>query len=216
MNLTKRLVMSAVAFSIAVIGNSALAGSGKTALTNADSSCGDPTVPDIYIDCGNGTVTDNRTGESVEIPLEDGGVNSADWAKLMPGIWFKGSPGLILPGSAFSSPLVYGCCGLSIILAVGPDSTILPAYITAIFSVTSDTTPRSWVIRIRPMFSVLQRSRSNSMISAWMVTSRAVVGSSAKIRRGLQDKAMAIMARCRIPPENLWGYCRLREPGPGI
>ena len=29
------------------------------------------------------TVTDNRTGESVEIPLEDGGVNSAAWAKLM-------------------------------------------------------------------------------------------------------------------------------------
>ena len=27
---------------------------------------------------------------------------------------------------------------------------------------------------------------------------------------------MAIMARCRIPPENLCGYCRLREPGPGI
>ena len=35
------------------------------------------------------TITDNRTGESVEIPLEDGGVVSSEWAKLMPGVWFK-------------------------------------------------------------------------------------------------------------------------------
>ena len=32
------------------------------ALTIADSSCGDPSSSDIYFDCGNGTVTDNRTG----------------------------------------------------------------------------------------------------------------------------------------------------------
>ena len=62
MNLTKRLFMCAVAFSIAIIGNSALAGSGDAALTNAALSCGDPSDPAIYIDCGNGTVTDNRTG----------------------------------------------------------------------------------------------------------------------------------------------------------
>ncbi len=35
------------------------------------------------------TVTDNRTGKSVEIPIEDGGVVSKDWAALLPGIWFK-------------------------------------------------------------------------------------------------------------------------------
>ncbi len=35
------------------------------------------------------TITDNRTGESVEVPIEDGGINSAEWAKLMPGLWFK-------------------------------------------------------------------------------------------------------------------------------
>ena len=32
-----------------------------------------------------------------------------------------------------------------------------------------------------------------------------VVGSSAKMRTGSQAIAMAIMARCRIPPENSWG-----------
>src|SRR5579875_2838965 len=33
------------------------------------------------------TVTDNRTGESVEIPIADGGVTLDAWRKLLPGIW---------------------------------------------------------------------------------------------------------------------------------
>ena len=34
------------------------------------------------------TITDNRTGESVEIPIVNGGVDSSEWKKLMPGTWF--------------------------------------------------------------------------------------------------------------------------------
>ncbi len=34
------------------------------------------------------TVTDNRTGESVEIPIVDGGVDASEWRKLLPGVWF--------------------------------------------------------------------------------------------------------------------------------
>ena len=34
------------------------------------------------------TVTDNRTGEVVEIPIVDGGVSSDEFRKLLPGIWF--------------------------------------------------------------------------------------------------------------------------------
>jgi len=34
------------------------------------------------------TITDNRTGESVEVPIVNGGVDSAAWSKLMPGTWF--------------------------------------------------------------------------------------------------------------------------------
>jgi len=34
------------------------------------------------------TITDNRTGESIEVPLVDGGVASVEWRKLLPGIWF--------------------------------------------------------------------------------------------------------------------------------
>ncbi len=35
------------------------------------------------------TITDNRTGETVEIPIRDGGIESSEWARLLPGIWFK-------------------------------------------------------------------------------------------------------------------------------
>jgi citrate synthase len=35
------------------------------------------------------TVTDNRTGQSIEIPIVDGGVDAAEWRKLLPGIWFS-------------------------------------------------------------------------------------------------------------------------------
>ena len=40
---------------------SSLAGEGLVALQTADASCPDDSG-DIYVDCGNGTVTDNRTG----------------------------------------------------------------------------------------------------------------------------------------------------------
>ena len=42
----------------------------------------------------------------------------------------------------------------------------------------------------------------SSMIWAWTVTSSAVVGSSAMSSFGLRASAMAIITRCRIPPEN--------------
>jgi citrate synthase len=35
------------------------------------------------------TVTDNRSGESVEIPIADGGVSAEAWRKLLPGVWFS-------------------------------------------------------------------------------------------------------------------------------
>ena len=34
------------------------------------------------------TITDNRTGESVEIPIENGGIDGKAFAKHMPGVWF--------------------------------------------------------------------------------------------------------------------------------
>jgi len=34
------------------------------------------------------TIVDNRTGDSLEIPIENGGVAASEWQKLLPGIWF--------------------------------------------------------------------------------------------------------------------------------
>ena len=42
----------------------------------------------------------------------------------------------------------------------------------------------------------------SSRICAWIVTSSAVVGSSAMISLGLQASAMAIITRWRMPPES--------------
>jgi citrate synthase len=34
------------------------------------------------------TITDNRTGESIEVPIFNGGVDAGEWAKFLPGVWF--------------------------------------------------------------------------------------------------------------------------------
>ncbi len=34
------------------------------------------------------TITDNRSGESVEVPIADGGVDASAWRKLLPNVWF--------------------------------------------------------------------------------------------------------------------------------
>ena len=49
------------------------------------------------------------------------------------------------------------------------------------------------------------RSQIRSRICACTVTSSAVVGSSAMSSSGSQLSAMAIIARCRMPPENWCG-----------
>ena len=34
------------------------------------------------------TITDNRSGTSVDIPIVNGGVDATQWAKVLPGVWF--------------------------------------------------------------------------------------------------------------------------------
>jgi citrate synthase len=48
------------------------------------------------------TITDNRSGESIEIPIVDGGVSASEWAKLLPGIWFY-DPGFMTTAAAESA-----------------------------------------------------------------------------------------------------------------
>ena len=89
--------------------------------------------------------------------------------------------------------------------SAGAASTIRPPYITFTRSHIPATTPRSCVIRISAVSCSVTSSRRRSRICAWMVTSRAVVGSSAISSFGSHASAIAIIARCRIPPENWCG-----------
>ena len=63
--------------------------------------------------------------------------------------------------------------------------------------------------------SVVRREMSSSTW-AWMVTSRAVVGSSAIISLGSRASAIAIITRWRMPPENWCGKLLIRFSGCGI
>ena len=57
------------------------------------------------------------------------------------------------------------------------------------------------------------RSFISSRICAWMVTSSAVVGSSAISSLGLQARPMAIITRWRMPPDSWCGYWLSRLSG---
>src|SRR5829696_4884550 len=96
-------------------------------------------------------------------------------------------------GTAPSSPIVYGCCGWAKSSCTGASSAFRPAYITTTLSARSATTPRLCVIRTIAVPSRSRTSRRRSRIPAWIVTSSAVVGSSAIRIFGSHASAMAIM-----------------------
>jgi hypothetical protein len=62
-----------------VRGSAAVAGSGVVALQTAGPSCGDDSA-NVYVDCGNGTVTDNRTGL---VWLKNANCLNTDWYTAM-------------------------------------------------------------------------------------------------------------------------------------
>ncbi len=108
-------------------------------------------------------------------------------------------------GRAWNSASVYGWRGLTYRAEVSVVSTTLPAYITATRSARPAITPRSWVTMMTAMPSRCRRSSMSSRICFWIVTSSAVVGSSAMSSFGSQASAIAIITRWRIPPENWCG-----------
>ena len=97
---------------------------------------------------------------------------------------------------------MYGWRGESKMSSAVPPSTNVPAYITSTRSQMPATTPRSCVIMISAVSRSATSARSRSRICAWIVTSSAVVGSSAISSFGSHASAIAIIARWRIPPEN--------------
>ncbi len=48
------------------------------------------------------TITDNRTGNQLEIPIRNGGIEASEWGKLLPGIWFY-DPGFTATAACESS-----------------------------------------------------------------------------------------------------------------
>ncbi len=48
------------------------------------------------------TITDNRTGESIDVPIVNGGVDATAWRKLLPGTWFY-DPALMTTASTSSA-----------------------------------------------------------------------------------------------------------------
>jgi hypothetical protein len=97
-------------------------------------------------------------------------------------------------------------------VAVGPVSTIFAAYMTLTESQTSAITDRSWEISTMDSSSWSVRLRSSARICAWVMTSRAVIGSSATISCGRQASAIAIRTRWRMPPDSSCGKLPAR-PG---
>ena len=93
-------------------------------------------------------------------------------------------------------------------LVDGGVSTTSPAYMTTARSHMSASTPQSWVMSRTAMPSRCCRSRSSPRISAWTVTSSAVVGSSAISSFGPAARAMAMQTRCAMPPDSSPGRLR--------
>ena len=73
---------------------------------------------------------------------------------------------------------------------------------TTMRSQYSPASARSWVISSTDVPAARTWSRIRSMTTAWVVTSRPVVGSSAISRKGSQAIAIAIITRWHSPPDS--------------
>ena len=58
------------------------------------------------------TITDNRTDESVEIPIVNGGADAEEWRKLLPGVWFLDPAFMTTAATTSSITLVDGDAGI--------------------------------------------------------------------------------------------------------
>ena len=84
----------------------------------------------------------------------------------------------------------------------GPPRLLFQDVITQTLLRSFNAIARSAVCQNMAMPIMSRMRTASSTIWAWMVTSSAVVGSSAITSAGLQARAIAIMTRCRIPPDS--------------
>src|SRR4051812_44525549 len=158
----------------------------------------------VETSCGSMRLCASRTYGHRGWNEQPGGLRISDGGR--PWIGTSGSSrGRSRRGIDLSRPHVYGCSGAPKIVSLSAYSTIRPAYITAMSSVTSATTPRSCLIITIAVSSSRRRRSISSRICACTVTSSAVVGSSAISSLGSLSSAIAIITRWRMPPENSCG-----------
>lgn len=122
-----------------------------------------------------------------------------------PGMVNSFSPFLCVAGMDCKSARVYACIGFANRVSAGAVSTTLPEYITLTESQVCFTTARSCVTSMTAVPRSFCLSLIRSSTCFWTVTSSAVVGSSQMSSSGRVMSAIAIMTRCRIPPENSCG-----------
>ena len=132
-----------------------------------------------------------------------------------PGIGWSHSWSASSRARLFISPTVYGWRGSLKMVKTSASSTTRPAYMTTTRSASSAIRPRSCVIRTIAACVSSRAAFRTSTIWAWMVTSSAVVGSSATSTLGSFAIAIAIIARWRMPPENSCGYWSTRRSAYG-
>ena len=119
-------------------------------------------------------------------------------------------------GMQRSSPTVYGCRGSENTESAGPSSTISPAYSTPTRSHILAITARLWLMNSTDVANSVRSAATRSSTSASTVASSAVVGSSRISSEGETASAIAMTARCAIPPDSSCGYRRMTRSGSEI
>ena len=127
-----------------------------------------------------------------------------------PGMPTRRCIGPVSGGNDSISPRVYGCRGDACSCALGAVSTISPAYMIAIRSANSISSERSCVMKRTAKPRSRFRSWTCCRISRCTTTSSAVVGSSMIKSSGPSASAIAMITRCRMPPESSCGNARRR------
>ncbi len=122
-----------------------------------------------------------------------------------PGMPASGTFGPLIEGKASSRPREYGCSGRSKTCRVAPSSATWPAYMTSSRSEKWLTSDMSWVTKTIANPSSACSSLICVMSERWATTSSADVGSSMMTRSGVNSSAIAIIARCRMPPDSWCG-----------
>jgi hypothetical protein len=77
-------------------------------------------------------------------------------------------------------------------------------------------TARLWLMNSTEVWNSRRRAATRSSTSASTVASSAVVGSSRISSDGDRASAIAMTARCAIPPDSSCGYRRMTRPGSEI